>query len=69
MNPIKDILVKKGITPSHMLKKLEGVISPKTFYNVISPQGIPDKSQWGSIKKLVNALGYKIVFVEDKENE
>lgn len=62
-NPIKDIVSKTNKPASTILEdELKGIVSNTTFYNLIDERGIPSKAQFGTINRVVKALGYRVVF-------
>lgn len=48
--------------------ELKGVVSNTTLYNLLDEGGIPAKTQWETVVKVSEALGYRIDFVKNDNN-
>lgn len=61
-NPIKKIVEDlEGAATGILEGKLKGIISNATFYSLLDERGIPPKTQWNTVERVAQALGYKIV--------
>lgn len=64
-NPFTEIIEKTGKKGYQLLEnELKGIVADPTFYSLIDERGIPNKTQWDTVLKVAQALGYEIVFQE-----
>jgi len=68
-NPFLQMVNETGKRPYQLLEsELKGVIADATFYSLVNSEDkIPDKTQWLTISKVAEALGYKIEFIRNGE--
>ena len=68
-NPFTEIIKSTGRKGYQLLdSELKGIVSHPTFYTLVDEEGIPDKTQWETVQKVAQALGYEIVFQKVSNN-
>lgn len=64
-NPFTEIIERTGKTKTDLLEaELKGIVSHPTFYSLVDKEGIPDKTQWETVLRVAQALGYWVIFKE-----